>query len=277
MANFTQAYKYATYVVPILSPQVNVASVTGLGIGTNGFISIASLLSESAKVAETDGADNYGIGAGATAALTITNAAIASGVATLTVGTNSVVVGDVIEVSGVGGAFAVLNGTWLVSGQNATTVSFLIANANVTSASAVGLVLPYAGLSLDGTDIPVKMKGLKTISLNTDTSSEEVITYDDENAGFSLKVATSKSWGFDLAGVSAFTDAGYKLMRLIEKGSVSQGLMAKLVRRGPVGSTETVFGFGRFNSFSEGNDAGSVCEWTCQFEGYGPYAINFTT
>lgn len=129
-------------------------------------------------------------------------------------------------------------------------------------------------IALDGTANPISVKGLKTCSLKTDTQTEEVQTYDSENLGFSQGVATGKSWSFDMTGVSAFTDTGYKVMRLLEKGAVNYGLMAKIARRGPVGSVETVYGYGRFASFSEGNDAGGVVEWSCTFEGYAGYGIN---
>ena len=157
---------------------------------------------------------------------------------------------------------------------------------NTTTVNGVNLVVseaagpPYAltvgagAINLNGTADPTKIMGLKTCSLKTDTSMEEVQTYDSENLGFSQAVATGKSWSFDMTGVSAFTDTGYKIMRLLEKGAVNQGLMAKIARRGPVGSTETVYGYGRFTSFSEGNDAGGVVEWSCTFEGYAGYGLN---
>lgn len=196
MANFTQAYGYETYIVPLLAANVNVVlPAVGLAASGSPFISTGTVFGVNVAVSE-DAGPPYA----------------------LTVGPSPIL--------------------------------------------------------LDGSANPIKLMGLKTCSLKTDTSLEEVQTYDTENLGFSQGVATGKSWSFDMTGVSAFTDTGYKVMRLIEKGAVNQGLMAKIARRGPVGSTETVYGYGRFTSFSEGNDAGGVVEWSCTFEGYAGYGLN---
>lgn len=190
---FTQAFDYETLIVPVLNSAIDLAEVTGAGIGAAEFIDNTTVLASDSAVSETFGPYTLTVGIGA--------------------------------------------------------------------------------LALDGTDDPLKIIGLKGCSLNTDTSFDEVLTYESENAGFSQGVPTSKSWSMDLNGVSTFGDAGYKVMRLIEKNAVSQGLAAKFARRGPVGSNETIFGYGRFSSFSESNDAGGVVEWSCTFEGYGLYGL----
>lgn len=197
MANFTQAYGYETFIVPVLAANVDIVlPATGLAASGSPFISTGTVFGVNVAVSESGTGDSYALTVGA------------------------------------------------------------------------------APVLLDGSANPIAVMGLKTCSLKTDTNMEEVQTYDTENLGFSQGVATGKSWSFDMTGVSAFTDTGYKVMRLIEKGAVNQGLMAKIARRGPVGSTETVYGYGRFTSFSEGNDAGGVVEWTCSFEGYAGYGLN---
>lgn len=129
--------------------------------------------------------------------------------------------------------------------------------------------------ALDGSDKPAKLLGLTSASLSTDTDTESTQTYDTVTQGFELGVATSKSATLDLAGNAQLGDVGYKLMRVAEKQAVAQNLGAKLVRVGPVGTTETIWGFGRFTNFSESNDAGSIVAWECSFEFYGPYNIKF--
>lgn len=197
MANFSQAFGYKVYIVPLLSTQLDLADLSAGGLGAGKFIDNTTPLSNSAAVTETD--SPYGI----------------------TIGTTD--------------------------------------------------------LALDGSDDPLRLMGLTSATLSTDTNSETTQTYDDDTEGFQVSIATSKSATIDLAGNANFTDAGYKLMRLIERNSVSKSLMAKLARIGPVGSTETVYGFGRFTGFSESNDAGSIVSWSCQFEFYGPYAIDFSS
>lgn len=197
MANFSQAFGYKVYIVPLLSTQLDLADLSAGGLGAGKFIDNTTPLSNSAAVTEAD--SPYGI----------------------TIGTTD--------------------------------------------------------LALDGSDDPLRLMGLTSATLSTDTNSETTQTYDDDTEGFQVSIATSKSATIDLAGNANFTDAGYKLMRLIERNSVSKSLMAKLARIGPVGSTETVYGFGRFTGFSESNDAGSIVSWSCQFEFYGPYAIDFSS
>ena len=130
-------------------------------------------------------------------------------------------------------------------------------------------------LALDGTDSPAKLLGLTASSLSTDTNTESSQTYDTTSQGFELGVATSKSATLDLSGNASLGDVGYKLLRVAEKQAVAQNLGAKLVRIGPVGTTETIWGYGRFTNFSESNDAGSIVGWECTFEFYGPYNIKF--
>jgi hypothetical protein len=197
MANFSQAFGYKVYIVPLLSTNLDLADLSGGGLGTGKFIDPATPLLNSAAVTET--ASPYGISVGGTA------------------------------------------------------------------------------LGLDGDDDPIRLLGLTAATLSTDTNSETSLTYDDETQGFETSIATSKSAVLELAGNAQFTDAAYKLMRLCERNSVSRNLMAKIARIGPVGSTETVYGFGRFTNFSEGNEAGSIVNWSCSFEFYGPYALDFSS
>jgi len=137
------------------------------------------------------------------------------------------------------------------------------------------LTVGAEALALDGSDKPAKLLGLTSSALSTDTDTESSQTYDTTSQGFELGVATSKSATLDLAGNAQLGDVGYKLMRVAEKQAVAQNLGAKLVRVGPVGTTETIWGFGRFTNFSENNDAGSIVGWECAFEFYGPYNIKF--
>ena len=78
-----------------------------------------------------------------------------------------------------------------------------------TTTLATGAVSYAAGVftvdgvtySMDGTDTPVRLAGLTSASLETDTGSEDIYTYDDETKGFNQAVATTKSFSISLAGV----------------------------------------------------------------------------
>lgn len=70
---------------------------------------------------------------------TVTNAALTSNVATLTIGTHSHVAGDLVTVSSVSldGAF---NGTYTVTSVGATTISYALTHADIGSAASTGTV-----------------------------------------------------------------------------------------------------------------------------------------
>ena len=120
----------------------------------------------------------------------------------------------------------------------------------------------------------VKLTGLSNASLETDTGTETVQTYDAENRGFDQNVALTKSWTMSLEGMSQFTDAGYKVIRLLEAGAVDGALKCKIGRVGPTGTTEAVYGYGTLTNFSESVEAGSIVSWSIELQGYGPYALD---
>ena len=152
----------------------------------------------------------------------------------------------------------------------ATTKLFHVAHAGVYTLSVDGN--PYA---VDGTADPFRILGLTDAALDTSTKEEEVQTYDEETQGFDQSVATGKSFTMKLSGVCDFNDTAYKLIRYLEKDAVSYGTMAKLARIGPTGSTETVYGYGRFTNFSEKNQAGTIVKYDVTFKGYGAYELDF--
>lgn len=125
----------------------------------------------------------------------------------------------------------------------------------------------------DGTMDPVKLLGLTNAALETDTDSEDVITYDDTSKGFNQSIATGKSWSVALAGVADFKDAGYQILRLTEQNTVADSLRVKFARVGPTGTVETVYGYGTLSGYSESIEAGSIVSWEIELIGYGPYVV----
>ena len=171
--------------------------------------------------------------------------------------------------------------------SSATSSSFLDTTEPYTSSdtvafdSSTGLFTvggnPFA---MDGTvdgsssgDAPIKLLGLTTASLQTDTSSEDIYTYDDETKGFNQSVATTKGFSITLSGVADFSDAGYQLLRLTEANTVGNSLRVKFSRVGPTGTTEAVFGYGTLTGYSESNDVASIVSWECTLTGYGAYGL----
>lgn len=155
-----------------------------------------------------------------------------------------------------------------------------VANANVISSGATVsyasgvFTVDAAAFAMDGTDDIARLYGLTNASLETDTSSEDVLTYDNENAGFTVSIPTSKSWSVSLSGVADFKDAGYQILRLTEQNTVLDGLRVKFVRLGPTGTDETIYGYGTLTGYTESVEAGSIVSWEASLIGYGPYKID---
>ena len=122
-------------------------------------------------------------------------------------------------------------------------------------------------------DQPIRLAGLTSASLETDTGTEDVYTYDDETKGFNQSVATTKSFSISLAGVADFKDAGYQVLRLAEQNTVADALRVKFVRIGPTGSIEKVFGYGTLTGYTESNEVASIVSWECTITGYGSYGL----
>ena len=154
------------------------------------------------------------------------------------------------------------------------TTAVVASNEKVTYAAGVfSLGSTPSAEPTDGTMEPVKLLGLTNAALETDTDSEEVITYDTSNLGFSQPVATGKSWSVSLSGVADFGDAGYQIMRLTELNTVADSLRVKFARVGPTGTTETLYGYGTLTGYSESIEAGSIVSWDLTLEGYGAYRL----
>jgi hypothetical protein len=120
---------------------------------------------------------------------------------------------------------------------------------------------------------PVRLYGLTSASLETDTGSEDIYTYDDETKGFNQAVATTKSWTMSLAGIADFKDAGYQILRLTEQNTVADALRVKIARVGPTGTVETVYGYGTLMGYTESNEVSSIVSWECSLTGYGSYVV----
>lgn len=276
MANvYSQAYGYKFYMQLIKKAELDFADLNLGGIGVGKFMDITTLASNAASVVKVGTDTTLGIGLGTSKATT--KAALASNVVTLTfAAAHGFTVSQSIVVSGFTGDFAGINGRFPVKAVTTSspfTLTYDLTATNITEASAVGSVLP--ALKLDGTDAPIRLLGLTNAAPQEGENEETVVTYDDEAKSFDTSIATSKSFSWSLEGVTDFGDAAYKLLRIGSKESVREGLMIKYARVGPVGVTETTFGFGRLTGFNETPPAGGIVKWTGGIKAYGPYELEF--
>jgi hypothetical protein len=149
-----------------------------------------------------------------------------------------------------------------------------VARTAVISYSAGVFSVGGTALGMDGTDNPFRLYGLTNASLETDTNTEDLITYDDETKGFNISLPTSKTWSLSLAGVADFKDAAYHVLRLTEQNTVADALRVKILRVGPTGTDEAVYGYGTINGYTESIEAGTISTWEATLQGYGPYRID---
>ena len=177
----------------------------------------------------------------------------------------------ITSATGTSSATAFLQTDTTVAGDELNLVA---ADDTVAFDSATGIFTVEGGaFAMDGTDKPAKLYGLTNASLETDTSSEDVITYDRTTRGYNTAIATTKSFSLSLEGVADFKDAGYQILRLTEANTVNNSLRVKFARVGPTGTEETIYGYGTLEGYSESIEAGSVVSWSATLNGYGPYNL----
>ena len=93
--------------------------------------------------------------------------------------------------------------------------------AHSVAYSAGVFTVNSSAFTMDGSDDAVRLSGLTAASLETDTGTEDIYTYDDSTSGFNQAVATTKSFSISLSGIADFGDAGYKILRLTEQNAVA--------------------------------------------------------
>lgn len=168
--------------------------------------------------------------------------------------------------------------TGITGALGATAADFIdnttpVAKDATVSYAAGVFTVDAVAFAMDGTDPAVRLAALTSASLETDTSTEDVFTYDDDSKGFNQAVATTKGFSIGLAGVADFKDAGYQILRLTEQNTVADALRVKFARVGPTGTIETVYGYGTLTGYTESNEVASIVSWECTITGYGPYVL----
>jgi hypothetical protein len=275
---YSQAYGYNFFFQVLKKGSVNLSSLLpNAGLGAGKFIDNTTVMANTNAVHVSGTGNSFQLFSGASK--TVTDAALASNVATLTFSAaHGFTQGQVVYVKDLPAPFAALNGAYTITAVTTSsphTISYAKTNANITSAAvAAGTVTPGV-LALNGTDAPIRLLGLTNCAPSESEGEETVITYDDESKSFDTSIATSKSMSWSLEGVTNHSDAAYKLMRIAAKESVREGLMVKYARVGPTGFAETSYGYGRFTGFEESNAAGEIVKYSTTLRAYGPYELEF--
>ncbi len=152
--------------------------------------------------------------------------------------------------------------------------NLVAANDTIAYDTSTGIfTVETVAFDMDGADKPAKLTGLTNASLETDTSSEDVTTYDRTTRGYNTNIATTKSFSISLEGVADFKDAAYQILRLTEANTVNNSLRVKFARIGPTGTDEAIYGYGTLEGYSESIEAGSVVSYSATLNGYGPYNL----
>ena len=274
--NWRQAYGLKVYLQIIKKDLVDLANLSLGGLGSGKFMNNTTLLANTASIIKIGTGTSLGIGAGTVKATT--TAALTSNVVTLTfAAAHGFTAAQKIVVSGFTGDFAPINGAHTVVAVTTSspfTLTYALTATNITSASAVGSVLP--ALKLDGTDTPFRLLGLSNVAPDESESAETVDTYDDELQGYEADVATKKALSWTLEGAIDYADAAYKLARIASKDSVREGLMVKYAVTAPAGVSEVEFGYGRMTGFQKAQPAAGVITWSGGIKAYGPYELDWT-
>jgi hypothetical protein len=277
MANYSAAFGYKTYIVPLAATSVDTAftGVTQAISATSPISKSISNVARTANVVTVTTSTTHGFAAGNTVVVTaVTNTSINGTFTIVDVPTTStftyVKTGTTIASGADTGTAVIQNAS---AGGFISTASTVLASDTVSYNTGV-FTIEGTTFAMNGTDKPVLLNGLTGAALGTDTNTEDVVTYDNTTKGFALSIATGKSWEIGLAGVADFKDAGYQVLRLTEQNTVADSLRVKFVRVGPTGTVETVYGYGTLTGYSESIDAGSIVSWECTVTGYGAYRVD---
>jgi hypothetical protein len=277
MATFSAAFGYKTYIVPLAAASVDTAftGVTQAVAAVTVNSKTISNVARAANVVTITTSSAHGFLAGENVTITATTNTALNGLFTII----DVPTTTTFTYAKTGTAISSVADTGTAVGKDGGAGGFVNAASRVLATDTIsyaGGVFTAEGVTfaMNGTDKPVLLSGLTSAALETDTNTEDVVTYDDSTKGFGLSIATGKSWSVSLAGVADFKDAGYQILRLTELNTVADALRIKFVRVGPTGTVESIYGYGTLTGYSESIDAGSIVSWEATVTGYGAYRVD---
>ena len=269
-----QAYGFRFYFVPMKSASVDLTQVALGGLGAGKFIDNTTIQSSSATVITAGTGDIFALGVGAK---TVTNAALATNVVTLTfAAAHGITVGKRIAVKDLPAPFTSLNGSFVVASVTTSspfTLTYALTGTTIASAAvAAGSVAP--ALLLDGTDAPFRLLGLSNIQPSNSTKKESVIVYDDEAGSYDTPIATGRTKDWSLEGAMNYSDTAWRAMRFCEEYNVVEKLMVKYAVIGPNNGKQVEYGFGFFENYQPEQPAGGVIKFKVSLAGYGKVGLD---
>jgi hypothetical protein len=277
MANYSAAFGYQVYIVPVAATSVDSAytGVTQAISATSPVSKTISNVARTANLVTITTSTNHGFTAGSSVVVTAgTNTSINGTytiVAAPTTATFTYVKTGADITSGADTGTAVIRNN--SAGGFIGIASTVLATDTISYNSGV-ITAEGVTFAMNGSDKPAELVGLTNAALKTDTKTEDIITYDRTTGGYVTSVATNKSWSVELAGVADFKNAAYQILRLVEQNTVADALRVKFVRVGPTGSTEAIYGYGTLTGYTESVDAGKIVSWKASLMGYGKYLID---
>ena len=196
---------------------------------------------------------------------TVTNAALATNVVTLTLDAAAgVPVGDRITVAALPSPFVSCNGTFTVTGVTTAspfTVSYALTGANITSAAVAAGTVTTGLYPLDGTGHPIQLLNVTGAPLSTQEQDEKVLTHDQVTRGASISIGINSDSSIAFKGMTVHKSVDHKIMEVIRQLGVAEKLAVKYLRVGPGGTTEKKLCYGRITSKQEEGDAGALVKY----------------
>jgi hypothetical protein len=196
---------------------------------------------------------------------TVTNAALATNVVTLTLDAAAgVPVGDRITVAALPSPFVSCNGTFTVTGVTTAspfTVSYALTGANITSAAVAAGTVTTGLYPLDGTGKPIQLLNVTGAPLSTQEQDEKVLTHDQVTRGASISIGINTDSSIAFKGMTVHKSVDHKIMEVIRQLGVAEKLAVKYLRVGPGGTTERKLCYGRITSKQEEGDAGALVKY----------------
>jgi hypothetical protein len=196
---------------------------------------------------------------------TVTNAALATNVVTLTLDAAAgVPVGDRITVAALPSPFVSCNGTFTVTGVTTAspfTVSYALTGANIASAAVAAGTVTTGLYPLDGTGKPIQLLNVTGAPLSTQEQDEKVLTHDQVTRGASISIGINTDSSIAFKGMTVHKSVDHKIMEVIRQLGVAEKLAVKYLRVGPGGTTERKLCYGRITSKQEEGEAGALVKY----------------
>jgi hypothetical protein len=234
------------------------------GANLSAWLNTANAISGTGSVSTTGEASTFQLLVNS-AVRTVTNAALASNVVTLTLtAAAGVLVGKRIIVAGLPSPFASCNGTFTVTAVTTAspfTVSYALTGTNITSASVAAGTVTTGIYPLDGTGDPIQLLNVTGAPLSTQEGDEKVLTHDQVTRGASISIGINTDSSIAFKGMTVHKSVDHKIMEVIRQLGVAEKLAVKYLRVGPGGTTEKKLCYGRITSKQEEGDAGALVKY----------------